>query len=102
MANDGGLTEMKYSIKPTSKFQKDLKRIQKRGYDLSLLSDVIKKLSNGESLPLKYRDHNLIGNFCGCRECHITPDWLLIYEIYEKDLYLYLTRTGSHSDLFSK
>ena len=67
---------MKYSIKPTSKFQKDLKRIQKRGYDLSLLSDVIKKLSNGESLPLKYRDHNLIGNFCGCRECHITPDWL--------------------------
>ena len=63
---------MKYSIKPTSKFQKDLKRIQKRGYDLSLLSDVIKKLSNGESLPLKYRDHNLIGNFCGCRECHIT------------------------------
>lgn len=64
---------MKYSIKPTSKFQKDLKRIQKRGYDLSLLSDVIKKLSNGESLPLKYRDHNLIGNFCGCRECHITP-----------------------------
>ena len=58
---------MKYSIKPTSKFQKDLKRIQKRGYDLSLLSDVIKKLSNGESLPLKYRDHNLIGNFCGCQ-----------------------------------
>ena len=93
---------MKYSIKPTSKFQKDLKRIQKRGYDLSLLSDVIKKLSNGESLPLKYRDHNLIGNFCGCRECHITPDWLLIFEIYEKDLYLYLTRSGSHSDLFSK
>ncbi|WP_347038964.1 type II toxin-antitoxin system YafQ family toxin [Blautia obeum] len=93
---------MKYTLKPTSKFQKDLKRIQKRGYDLSLLSDVIKKLSNGESLPLKYRDPNLIGNFSGCRECHITPDWLLIYEIYEKELYLYLTRTGSHSDLFSK
>ena len=93
---------MKYTIKPTSKFQKDLKRIQKRGYDLSLLSDIIKKLSSGESLPLKCRDHNLIGNFSGCRECHITPDWLLIYEIYEKDLYLYLTRTGSHSDLFSK
>lgn len=54
---------MKYSIKPTSKFQKDLKRIQKRGYDLSLLSDVIKKLSNGESLPLKYRDHNLMVTF---------------------------------------
>ncbi len=93
---------MKYTIKPTSKFQKDLKRIQKRGYNLSLLSDIIKKLSNGESLPLKYRDHNLISNFGGCRECHITPGWLLIYEIYEKELYLYLTRTGSHSDLFSK
>ena len=93
---------MKYTINPTSKIQKDLKRIQKRGYDLSLLSDVIKKLSNGESLSLKHRDHNLIGNFSGCRECHITPDWLLIYEIHEKNLYLYLTRTGSHSDLFSK
>lgn len=72
---------MKYTIRPTSKFQKDLKRIQKRGYDISLLTDIIKKLAAGEQLPDKNRDHNLMGNYAGCRECHITPDWLLIYEI---------------------
>lgn len=91
---------MKYTIRPTSKFQKDLKRIQKRGYDISLLTDIIKKLAAGEQLPDKNRDHNLMGNYAGCRECHITPDWLLIYEIDNGELILYLTRTGSHSDLF--
>ena len=91
---------MKYTIKPTTKFQKDLKRIQKRGYDISLLTDIIKKLANGEPLPEKNRDHNLSGNYSACRECHITPDWLLIYEIDNGELILYLTRTGSHSDLF--
>lgn len=89
-----------YNIKPTSKFQKDLKRIQKRGFDLSLLTAVIKKLAAGESLPEKNRDHSLSGNFSGCRECHITPDWLLIYELDGDNLFLYLTRTGIHSDLF--
>lgn len=91
---------MKYAIRPTSKFQKDLKRAQKRGYDISLLTDIIKKLAAGEKLPEKNRDHNLTGNYSGCRECHITPDWLLIYEIDNGELILYLTRTGSHSDLF--
>ena len=91
---------MKYTVKPTSKFQKDLKSIQKRGYDIGLISDIIKKLANGETLPSKNRDHSLSGNYSNCRECHITPDWLLIYEIYEDELFLYLTRTGSHSDLF--
>ena len=85
---------MKYTVKPTSKFQKDLKRIQKRGYDMRLMTDIIKKLANGEILPPKNRDHS------NCRECHIAPDWLLIYEVYEDELFLYLTRTGSHSDLF--
>lgn len=89
-----------YNIRPTSKFRKDLKRIQKRGYDISLLTDVIKKIAVGEPLPGKYRDHQLVGNYAGCRECHITPDWLLIYEIDGNSLILYLTRTGSHSDLF--
>lgn len=89
-----------YTIKPTSKFQKDLKKIQKRGYNISLLSDVIKKLANGESLPEKNKDHSLTGNYTGCRECHVTPDWLLIYEIVDETLMLYLTRTGTHSDLF--
>lgn len=91
---------MKFTIKPTTKFQKDLKRIQKRGYNISLLTDVIRRLSAGEPLPDKNKDHSLIGDFAGCRECHITPDWLLIYEIDNEALILYLTRTGSHSDLF--
>lgn len=91
---------MKYTIRPTAKFQKDLKRVYRRGYDISLLTDVVKKLADGEPLPQKNRDHALIGNYAGCRECHITPDWLLIYEIDHEELILYLTRTGTHSDLF--
>jgi len=91
---------MKYTVKPTTKFQKDLKRIEKRGYNLTLLTETIKILANGEVLPLKYRDHNLGGDYASCRECHITPDWLLIYEVTENELILYLTRTGTHSDLF--
>ena len=89
-----------YSIRPTTKFQKDLKRIEKRGYNISLLTEVIKKLANGEQLPEKNKDHSLLGEYTGCRECHITPDWLLIYEIADNELILYLTRTGTHSDLF--
>ncbi len=89
-----------YKIKPTSKFQKDLKKISKRGYDLSLLKNAINILARGEELPAKYNDHPLKGNFVNCRECHITPDWLLIYEKTEVELYLYLTRTGTHSDLY--
>ena len=89
-----------YKIKPTSKFQKDLKKIRKRGYDLSLLKEAIIILAKGEELPEKYKDHTLKGNFVNCRECHITPDWLLIYEKTEDELYLYLTRTGTHSDLY--
>lgn len=89
-----------YRIRPSAKFQKDLKRIQKRGYDITLLKDVLNLLVNGKILPIKYKDHNLSGNFKGCRECHITPDWLLIYEISDDELILYLIRTGTHSDLF--
>jgi len=91
---------MKYTIRPTSRFQKDLKRIAKRGYNTELLTAVIKNLANGEPLAQKHRDHALTGDYAGCRECHITPDWLLIYEISDDTLLLYLTRTGTHSDLF--
>ncbi|MFC2316702.1 MAG: type II toxin-antitoxin system YafQ family toxin [Selenomonas massiliensis] len=91
---------MKYTIRPTSRFQKDLKRIAKRGYNTELLTAVIKKLANGEPLAQKHRDHALTGDYADCRECHITPDWLLIYEISDDTLLLYLTRTGTHSDLF--
>lgn len=90
----------KYLIKPTKKFEKDLRRAKSRGYDISLLSDIVKKLADGESLPPKNRDHMLSGPYGKCRECHITPDWLLIYEISNEELILYLTRTGTHSDLF--
>lgn len=91
---------MKYTIQPSNQFKRDLKLIQKRGLKISLLTEIIDKLADGEELPAKLHDHALTGNFKGCRECHISPDWLLIYE-YEKDkLFLYLTRTGSHNNLF--
>lgn len=89
-----------YKIRPTTKFARDLKRIKKRGFDLSLLTEVIKRLAAGQPLPEKNRDHPLLGGYAGCRECHIAPDWLLIYELDGDELILYLTRTGSHSDLF--
>lgn len=89
-----------YNIVATNKFKKDLKLAIKRGYNISLLENIVEKLARGEKLPDKNRDHNLIGNYLGCRECHITPDWLLIYEICDNELILYLTRTGTHSDLF--
>lgn len=92
--------ELRYGIVLTSMFKKDLKLAQKRGYDLSLLSRVVDTLAAGQPLAEKYKDHSLIGNYKGCRECHITPDWLLIYEISDNELILYLTRTGTHSDLF--
>lgn len=91
---------MKYNIRPTARFQKDLKRAQKRGYNLSLLTTIIKQLAEGEALPEKNKDHPLSGDYAGCRECHIAPDWLLIYEVADDELILYLTRTGTHSDLF--
>ena len=88
------------TIKYQSAFKKDYKRIVKRGYDIRLLEEVISILANQEPLPEKFRDHSLLGKYTGCRECHITPDWLSIYEIDGNELILYLTRTGSHSDLF--
>lgn len=90
----------KYQIVLTERFKRDLKTIKKKGYDLSLLKTTIDIISEGKKLPEKYRDHTLNGKFVRCRECHITPDWLLIYEISDKTLILYLTRTGTHSDLF--
>ena len=87
-------------IKFLNSFKKDYKRIVKRGYDIALLENVIRMLADGETLPVKYRDHALTGNYSGFRECHITPDWLLIYEVRESELILVLSRTGTHSDLF--
>lgn len=81
-------------------FKKDYKRMLKRGYNPQNLQDVLTLLVNQQPLPEKYRDHNLSGNYAGYRECHIEPDWLLIYKIFNDKLVLVLTRTGSHSDFF--
>ena len=89
-----------YRVRPTTRFRRDLKRLKKRGYDLNLLDEVIQMLAEGKPLPARMRDHPLVGDYDGCRECHISPDWLLVYEIWQEELILYLTRTGTHSDLF--
>lgn len=82
----------------TNSFAKDIKLAQRRGKDIKKLKKIIGLLVNKKPIPLKYRDHNLIGNFIGRRECHIEPDWLLIYKIDKDDIIF--ERTGSHSDLF--
>ena len=89
---------MKYEIQRTSLFKKDYKRVKKRGYNVDLLKEIISKLAEGEELPSKNKDHSLSGDWEGYRECHIQPDWLLIYRIIENKLILSLTRTGTHSD----
>lgn len=90
------------TIEFTSRFKKDLKTAKKRGYNIQILYDVVDILVSGEPLPEKYADHPLIGNYKGCRECHLQSDWLLIYQIINNELTLLLTRTGTHSDLFGE
>ncbi|MDE5565131.1 MAG: type II toxin-antitoxin system YafQ family toxin [Oscillospiraceae bacterium] len=92
----------KYEIKPSSTYKRELRKMAKQHKDMSLLNTIITKLANGEPLPEQNRDHELTGNFKGCRECHIQPNWLLVYEIREGELLLYLLRTGSHSDIFGR
>lgn len=87
-------------IVSSNRFKKDLKLAIRRGYKIELLDEVVRKLVSEEELEARYRDHALGGNYKGLRECHITPDWLLIYEIIDSELVLYLSRTGTHSDLF--
>lgn len=84
----------------TKAFDKDYKLLKKRGYNLELIKEVVEMLANEEELPKKYKNHPLIGNYTGFMECHIRPDWLLIYKIEKNKLILTLSRTGTHSDLF--
>lgn len=94
--------EIKYELDFTSKFKKDIKLLKKQGKNIEKLYEIINILAYGEELDAKYRDHNLIGNYKGYRECHIEPDWLLIYKVMKNILILTLSRTGSHSELFKK
>lgn len=101
MKND--LKSTIYGVVTSSKFNKQLRKINKQGKDIEKLNVVVKKLANGEKLELKYKDHALNDTkyYRGCRECHIEPDWLLVYKIINDKLILYLVETGSHADLFN-
>lgn len=84
----------------TSQFKKDVKRADRRGEDLAKLREVMELLIDGESLPPEFKDHPLRGNFAGSRDCHIEPDWVLIYTLTEDGSHVRFERTGTHSDLF--
>ena len=86
----------------SAKFRRDYKRVQKQGKDVNKLLKVVDILAAEQPLAPKYRDHAMTGDFIGHRECHIEPDWLLVYKVERDALLLTLTRTGSHSDLFRK
>ncbi len=96
------MNEIKFTVKWTSAFKKDYKLAVKRGLDISLLRNIVELLASGSTLPSSCRDHALTGNWIGHRECHIMPDWLLIYYIESDILVLTLARTGTHSDLLNK
>lgn len=93
---------MKYDVIATTLFKKELKVIKKRNKDLAKLKKVVDTLSNGKYLEEKYKDHALVNStrFKNCRECHVEPDWLLVYRINNQELILLLVETGTHSDLF--
>ena len=91
---------MSFSVIWTTQFKRDYKKASKRNLPIELLDDIIRKLAEGEKLPEKNRDHALSGNWVGFRECHILPDWLLIYRVEVDILVLTLARTGTHGDLF--
>lgn len=91
-----------YAIVYTNRMKRDVKLMQKRGKEMTKLVEVLKTLASGESLPEKNHDHQLIGNLKDFRECHIEPDWLLIYRIVQDKLILTATATGTHADLFGK
>lgn len=91
---------MIYNLSTTNRYEKDVKLAKKRGLDIEKLIDLVEDLVNDVPLPSNRHDHPLIGDYAGCRECHIEPDWLLIYEKTEQIKLITLLRTGTHSDLF--
>lgn len=93
-------TNVKYAVKLTAQFRKDYRLAMKRSLDMELLDNLITMLATGEILPAKYKDHALKGKWAGRRECHVQPNWLLVYQKTETTLVLDLLRTGTHSDIF--
>lgn len=93
---------MKYAIKPSKRFVNDLKRCEKRGYDMRLIKEAMVLLAETGTLPATYHPHKLSGDYVGCWECHIKPDWLLVWEQNDTELVLLMTNTGTHSDIFGK
>ena len=91
----------KYEIRNTTQFKKDYKLAKRRGMNITLLKDIVTKLANGEPLGARHKDHPLSGDWIGHRECHVQPDWLLVYRIENDILVLTLSRTGTYSDLFN-
>lgn len=92
----------RYRVDYTSDFKKEYKKIKKQGKDIDKLKFIVEQLACGNTLEIQYKDHKLNNNkrFKDCRECHIDPDWLLVYRINDDELILLLVETGSHSDLF--
>ena len=91
-----------YTVKTTKQFDRDIEQLRKRRFDLVELQTVVDLLIEGETLPARYRDHALQGSWKDFRECHISPDWLLIYMRRKKELILVLSRTGTHSELLKR
>jgi len=86
----------------TARFRRDLRRMRRRGKDIGRIQAVVRLLVNEEPLPERQRDHRLVGDWHHCRECHVEPDWLLIYQIDTERATLTLVRTGTHADLFDE
>lgn len=98
------MNNYKYNVKYSSNFKKSLRKVIKQGKNIEKLLDIVDKLANNEELELKHKNHKIINDkyYKNCGECHIEPDWLLVYKYQENDLVLLLVDTGSHSDLFNK
>lgn len=92
----------KLTVRQTSQFKKELKKARKQGKEMAAMDKAVSLLQNCEALPPKFKDHALTGDWKGYRECHLSPDWLLVYMIENDVLVLTLTRTGSHSEIFGK
>ncbi len=94
------MRQLKYTVRTSNKYKRELRKVLSRGYQLQKLDRVIEIIASGENLPAKYADHPLHGNMEGYRECHVEFDWVLVYRIYQDELILLLTGTGTHSDIF--